>query len=61
MIKQKEDFLYLQWYLALTDPVKTTFFVDKWGSSTEYKNINKLNIFFTNKKVKINLPKILQS
>ena len=29
VIEQKEDFLYLQWYLALTDHVETGLFVNK--------------------------------
>ena len=46
---QTENFLYLQCYLVLTDHVKTRLFVNKWGSSKQYKTTSILSIFFTSK------------
>ena len=57
-----EDFLYLQWCLALIDHVETRLYVNKQGTPKQYKTSNKLNVLFTKKGVEIiNLSIILRT
>ena len=52
MIKRKHfQWYHLQWYLTLIDLFKTRLFVNKQDSPKNYKNMNKPNIFFTNRGV----------
>ena len=48
---QTRNVLYLHWYLPWIHHVETRILVNKRDTSKQYETTNRLNIFFTNKKV----------